>query len=144
MTFSDSLKLGTTPASLGPDAVIGCIKWDKKLGVPNGDLADAFSVLCISYQRVVDNVSGETTVSKFPRTATKTVGAEDSTHFRVLFFTNSFGNKGFQDGESQHDEKFRFINTVLVQVKPGTVWPNNAFAGPGHKVVEPDILNIKR
>ena len=141
--FSDTFHPGTTPPSLGPNAVIGCIIWDKKFGIPNGDLADAFSVQCVSYQRIVNNVSGTTTITSVPHTITKTVGAEDSTHFRVLFFTYSLANGQFQDGESLHDEQFRHINTVSVAVKPETVWPNNAITGAGHKVVEPGELNIK-
>jgi hypothetical protein len=139
--FHDSVSTGT-PASLGPNAVIGCIRWDKKLGVPNGDIADAFSVVPVHYMLVKKNLDTGSDIMEEPMPAlvTKIMGAEDPTYFRLLFFTVAIANDDVKNGELPKDNH---LNTMRVAVKDATVWPNNSVTGPGHKIVEPSVLDFE-
>jgi hypothetical protein len=132
-----------SPASLGRDAVIGCIKWDRSMGLPNGKLVDAFLIESHHWQRIEFPPLTKTfklLLSQHPAVE-KTEGTHDSTYCRVMFWTVSEEPTGYEDGEKPEEEAKRHINVVEVMLNPASVWPNNTFTGEGHKVVVPARLN---
>jgi hypothetical protein len=132
-----------SPASLGKNAVIGCIKWDRSMGLPDGKLVDAFLIKSYHWQRIeFPPLTKHFKLVVVPHPPVeKTEGTHDSHHCRVMFWTLSEEPTGYEDKETAEEEAKRHINVVEVILNPASMWPNNTFTGEGHKVVIPARLN---
>jgi len=130
----------TTPPSLGPNTVIGCIKWDRSMGLPIGNLVNAFRIN--SYHWRKQGIGDRSTFFISPHPPVEKIeGTHDASYYRVMFWTVSEEAEGFEDELPPHIDPRRYINVLDIAMNPDVVWPNNVFTGAGHKIIAPATLD---
>ncbi len=137
--LNDWLLGGQKPSSVDPDTVLGCVRWGKTLGLPNGELDKAFFIYCFNWDRAsaLNNTIGEPLRAKHVVSAWE--GPHDVDYFRVSFVTDARKPARW---DSQDKDERRHLNYLAVSVHAGVIWKNNSYTGSGGKVFVPSELTF--
>ena len=128
---------------LSVDLVIGHIRWHKSLGLPDGNIRNAFSFLCYHYE--MQPIHGGSALDEKPVKSFHNVdaweGPNDDENYRVSFITDAQEPSGYRPEDKN---PIRYQNFLEVSFHHSMLWKNPPQTLSGIKVLTPQqiIFNL--
>jgi hypothetical protein len=121
---------------LAPNLVIGHIRWNRSLGLPEGKMSEAFSLVCYHYQMIPihgGSALGETPTKSF-HIVDAWEGPNDAETYRVSFFTDAQTPRGYRPDDPN---PLQYQNFLEVSFRPAMIWKNPPQTISGVKFLAP-------
>jgi hypothetical protein len=121
---------------LDPNMVTGAIRWNKAMGKPDGDIRNAFVILCHHVNLVHPHGTQDPQVGPLNEwhPVSAWVGPDDGDHHQILFVTDARKPRGYLQSDTAPNHSQNYLD---VSFSPSMVWKNPAHTIAGIKLLTP-------